>query len=247
MTRSKQSLFWSSLHLLALALSLSFFPHACTARIIGKHCDSSTLCGNLNISQPFRIKSRPHSCGLKTFELVCDNNNRTVLSRGHGDFYVQHISYVDHTIQLVDVNLVNQNCSLPLSSLPMRYPFNETLLEPGDGRFIAYYNYSEIYVVNCSRKMNESWSGVNYIDASPCSSSPPINDFFYYFLDGETAPSALHPSCTVEARVPSSLHNISGASASDIYKRLMIGVQLRWSPNFSEDNRWLQWNSVANM
>ncbi|KAK9025574.1 hypothetical protein V6N11_038437 [Hibiscus sabdariffa] len=244
MTRPKQPLFWSFLHLLALALS--FFPLACTARILGKRCDSSNLCGNLNISHPFRIKSRPHSCGLKTFELVCDNNNRTVLSRGHGDFYVQHISYVNHTIQLVDVNLVNQNCSLPLSSLPLRYPFKGTLDQQENGGFYAYYNYSEIYVVKCSRKMNESWSGVNYIDASPCSSSSPTNDFiYYYFVDG--APFALHPSCTVEARVPSSLHNISGASTSDIYKNLMIGVQLRWSPNFREDSRWLQWNSVANI
>ncbi|KAK9025578.1 hypothetical protein V6N11_038441 [Hibiscus sabdariffa] len=235
MTRPKQPLFWLLLHLLALGLALSFFPHVCTARIKGEHC-GSTLCGNLNISYPFRIKSRPRSCGRKTFELVCDNN-RAILSRGHGDFYVQHISYVKHTIQLVDVNLDNHSCSFPHSSLPLDYPFNGTLVQH-ESHHDPFYNYSEIYVVKCSRKMNQSWSGVNYIDASRCSASPPTTDFFCYFLDGKTAPSGLHPSCTVEARVPSSLHNISGASTSDIYKNLMIGVQLRWSePNFHEDYR----------
>ncbi|KAK8706334.1 hypothetical protein V6N13_049903 [Hibiscus sabdariffa] len=244
MTRPKQPLFWLLLHLLALALS--FFPHACTARIAGKYKRCGfTLCGNLNISNPFRLKSLPHSCGMQSFELVCDNN-RAILPGENGNFYVQHISYVKHTIQLVDVNLVNQNCSLPLSSLPLRFTFNGTLSQP-ETDYYSYYNYSEIYVVECSRKMNESWSGVNYIDASRCSSSPPTTDFFYYFLDGKTAPSGLHPSCTVEARVPSSLHNISGASTSDIYKNLMIGVQLRWPPKFHGDSWWLQPNSAVNV
>ncbi|XP_039026904.1 uncharacterized protein LOC120160593 [Hibiscus syriacus] len=243
MTTPKQPFFWLLVHLLALALS--FLPHACTVRTIGKHCNRFTLCGNLNISHPFRLKSHHHSCGLKVFELVCDNN-RTILSGEQGNFYVQHISYVKYTIHLVDVNLYNHYCSLPHGSLPLRYSYNGKLSQPEIDSY-AYYNYSEVYVVKCSRKMKKSWSGVNYIDASRCSSSPPTNDLFYYFLDGKTAPSDLHTSCTVDARVPINLHNISDASTFDIYKKLMMGVQLRWSPNIREGYPWLQWNSVVNV
>ncbi|PPD73851.1 hypothetical protein GOBAR_DD29213 [Gossypium barbadense] len=192
-----------------LALALSLFPHASTARSINKHC-GVTSCGNLSVSYPFRLKSQPQGCGFMWFELVC-NNNRTIFPMEDGDFYVQNISYVNKTIHLLDVNVANHNCSIPLSSLPL----------PPD-------EYSKLYMVNCSMKMNKSWHGVNYINASRCSSSPQTNNNFYYFMDGGTPPSGLHPACTVEARVPISVHNINGLSTFDIYKKLMMGTRIKW-------------------
>ncbi|TYI41876.1 hypothetical protein ES332_A01G057000v1 [Gossypium tomentosum] len=227
MATPKLALFWLLLQLLALAFS--FFPQACTARSINKPC-GFTFCGNLNISYPFRLKTQPRSCGRKMFELVCDNNC-TIFPMEHGSFYVQHIFYDNQTIHIVDVNVdSHNNCSIPLSSLPSEFGFDTS-------------TYGEMFVMNCSMKINKSWCGTNYINASRCSSFPPTNNNYLYFLDGGTVPSAFHPSCTVEALVPIGLHNIGGLSTFDIYQKLMMGVPISWSFNHDPQD----WSSVVNV
>ncbi|TYH86538.1 hypothetical protein ES332_D01G050300v1 [Gossypium tomentosum] len=227
-----------------LALALYLFPHASTARSINKHC-GVTSCGNLSVSYPFRLKSQPQGCGFMWFELVC-NNNRTIFPTEDGDFYVQNISYVNKTIHLLDVNVANHNCSIPLSSLPLSPIDNSTFQNDFAVYVYSYSEYSKIYVVNCSMKMNKSWHGVNYINASRCSSSPQTNNNFYYFVDGGTPPSDFNPSCTVEARVPISLHNISGLSTVDIYKKLMMGTRIKWDLRLL-NIVILDWSSVVNI
>ncbi|XVF79073.1 hypothetical protein PTKIN_Ptkin14bG0190100 [Pterospermum kingtungense] len=106
--------------LLALALSLLLFPHACSAIGMDNFC-GSTFCGNVNITSPFRLNTQLHMCGFKEYELVCGKNNRTVLLiKFFGRFYVQNISYYNDsyggTIHLVDASLVKDNCSLPSST-----------------------------------------------------------------------------------------------------------------------------------
>ncbi|KAK8985549.1 hypothetical protein V6N11_068803 [Hibiscus sabdariffa] len=254
MTIPKPPLSWLLLHLLALASSL--FPHSSMARGTDKH-GAPILCGNLSISYPFRLKSQPRNCAPKSCELVCQNN-RAIFAAEHGDFYVQSISYTDQTFRLVDANLENDNnCSLPLVSLPFnatsggRFPrvagTSNTYTYAGSGIVFDTYANEEIYVVKCSMKMNKSWSGVNYIDASRCSSSPPgpAADYFHYFLDGGAPNSGFHPSCTVEARVPISVRNINGLSTLDIYKKLMKGVQLTWTPGLLQDD-CPYWDSFVN-
>ncbi|TYI41878.1 hypothetical protein ES332_A01G057200v1 [Gossypium tomentosum] len=209
-----------------LALAVSLFPHHSTARNINKHC-GVTSCGNLSVSYPFRLKSQPHGCGFMLFELV-SHNNRTIFPTEVGNFYVQNISYANKTIHLLDVNVANHNCSIPLSSLPLPHILKITFHKDFAVYRYSYTEYSKIYVVKCSTKMNKSRHGVNYINASRCSSSPQTNNNFYYFLDGGTPPSDFHPSCTVEARVPISLHNISGLSTCDIYKKLIMSTRIKW-------------------
>ncbi|XVF18524.1 hypothetical protein REPUB_Repub11eG0029500 [Reevesia pubescens] len=229
---------------LMLALAASLFPNACMARGKNKHC-SSYFCGNLNISYPFRLKTQPHNCGYYRLELECDKNNDTIFPMKNGNFYVQNISYSDQTIQLLDVNLDKDNCSLPYSSHPWDTP---------SGKSVRLYNittgYSLMYLVNCSMKMMNN-SSVKYINASRCSStndnqysSSPTPPNYFYFLDQRTAASDFDRSCIVEAQVPIMLDNISGLSTFDIYKKLMMGVQLDWS-NYDFDYSWLQWNSIG--
>ncbi|XP_052887038.1 uncharacterized protein LOC128295475 isoform X2 [Gossypium arboreum] len=247
MATPKLALFWLLLQFLALAFS--FFPHACTARSINKPC-GFPLCGNLNISYPFRLKTQPRRCGRKGFELVCDNN-RAIFPMERGSFYVKHISYDNQTIHLVDVNLDIDRCSLPLSSLPSGVSISrkflgitsDTYLHPESEFEFDTYTYEEMFVMNCSMKINKSWCGANYINASRCSSFPPTNINYFYFLDGGTASSAFHPSCTVEALVPIGLHNISGLSTFDIYQKLMIGAPISWSV----DHGPLDWSSIVNV
>ncbi|KAK8312542.1 hypothetical protein V6Z12_D01G049400, partial [Gossypium hirsutum] len=204
-----------------LALALFSFPHASTARSINTPC-GFTLCGNLSIRYPFRLTTEPQSCGLKRFELLCDNN-RAIFPMDRGNFYVQHIFNDNQTIHIVDVNVDKDDCSIPLSSLPFGSPTSNTEFE------FDTFTYEEMFVMNCSTKMNKSWSGANYINACRCSSCPPTNKNYFYFLDGGTAASAFHPSCTVEALVPISLQNINGLSTFDIYRRLRMGTQITWS------------------
>ncbi|TYI96135.1 hypothetical protein E1A91_D01G049100v1 [Gossypium mustelinum] len=230
-----------------LALALSSFPRASTARSINTPC-GFTLCGNLSIRYPFRLTTEPQSCGLKRFELLCDNN-RAIFPMDRGNFYVQHIFYDNQTIHIVDVNVDKDDCSIPLSSLPFGSPTSRKFPQIGatsytylDTEFeFDTFTYEEMFVMNCSTKMNKSWSGANYINACRCSPCPPTNKNYFYFLDGGTAHSAFHPSCTVEALVPISLQNINGLSTFDIYRRLRMGTQITWSLQFK-----LRWGSVVN-
>ncbi|XVF18517.1 hypothetical protein REPUB_Repub11eG0028800 [Reevesia pubescens] len=236
---------------LILALAVSLFPDACIGRGQNKHC-SSSFCGNLNINYPFRLKTQRHNCGFDVYELECDKNNHTIFPMKHGNFYVQNISYSDQTvqtIQLVDVNLDKENCSLPHSSYPFYTP---------SGKELQIYNittgYSRMYLVNCRMKMMNN-SSVKYINASRCStstnqySSSPTPPNYFYFLDPTTAPSDFDQSCIVEAQVPIMLDNISGLSTFDIYKKLMMGVQLYWSsyPDDYSFFTFLHWNSIGNV
>ncbi|MBA0606314.1 hypothetical protein Godav_018796, partial [Gossypium davidsonii] len=230
-----------------LALALSSFPRASTARSINTPC-GFTVCGNLSIRYPFRLTTEPQSCGLKRFELLCDNN-RAIFPMDRGNFYVQHIFYDNQTIHIVDVNVDKDDCSIPLSSLPFGSPTSRKFPQIGatsytylDTEFeFDTFTYEEMFVMNCSTKMNKSWSGANYINACRCSSCPPTNKNYFYFLDGGAASSAFHPSCTVEALVPISLQNINGLSTFDIYRRLRMGTQITWSLQFK-----LRWGSVVN-
>ncbi|XP_052486136.1 LEAF RUST 10 DISEASE-RESISTANCE LOCUS RECEPTOR-LIKE PROTEIN KINASE-like 2.2 isoform X3 [Gossypium raimondii] len=231
-----------------LALALSSFPHASTARSINTPC-GFTLCGNLSIRYPFRLTTEPQSCGLKRFELLCDNN-RAIFPMDRGNFYVQHIFNDNQTIHIVDVNVDKDDCSIPLSSLPFGSPTSRKFPQIGATSYTYLdtefefdpFTYEEMFVMNCSTKMNKSWSGANYINACRCSSCPPTNKNYFYFLDGGTAASAFHPSCTVEALVPISLQNINGLSTFDIYRRLRMGTQITWSLQSKP-----RWGSAVNV
>ncbi|XVF79083.1 hypothetical protein PTKIN_Ptkin14bG0190700 [Pterospermum kingtungense] len=236
MLRPKPPLFG----LLALAFSLLLLPHAYLAKDCG-----STFCGKIKISYPFRLNTQPRKCGFKEFELVRENNRTIFPFTRHGSFHVQHIFYANQTIHLLDVNLVNKNCSLPNNSFPMGYPDNyySTNSILWDVYPIAS---SIIFLVNCSMKMNSS----EYIDASRCSTngpSPPTQPTtnFFYFLDGATSSSHFHQSCIIEAEVPIMAANISGLSTFDIYNELVMGIQLSWYWTGLISS--LYWDSIYNV
>ncbi|KAK5844266.1 hypothetical protein PVK06_000402 [Gossypium arboreum] len=113
-------------------IALFLLPEACIGRNTNKDC-GSTMCGNVNISYPFRLTTQPSNCGGHRLELECDNNNHTNLVMKYGRFYVQNISYdickVEfspnlksqniscETMQAMDANLSkDDNCSLPRNS-----------------------------------------------------------------------------------------------------------------------------------
>ena len=205
---------WSSL--------FDFYPLNLASPEWGNKDCGSTLCGNVNISYPFRLKSQPWECGYHRLELECENNiNRTTLAMKHGKFYVEEINYENYTVRVVDSSLIRDNCSLPLSffddSMACAVPYDQ-----------VGYIYGNIYIVNCTRATKSSL----YLDASRCttnSSSHPPNSYLY-FLDGVTKPRDFNPSCTVIAEVGTNgFINIStGMSTLEFYQILLMGFELSW-------------------
>ncbi|TYH20874.1 hypothetical protein ES288_A05G463500v1 [Gossypium darwinii] len=192
------------------ALTLSLSPDVSDGRA-GKsnHCGPS-FCGNVYISHPFRLKGQPRGCGYSWYELEC-KRNRTSFPTEYGNFYVLNISYVNQTVRLVDVSLVDENCSIPRSSIV------------GD---IIGYGAGTMYLVNCTTRMKSSSV---YVDASRCptniSSSPWT---YFYFPVSFSNISNFHHSCRFIAQFPVMLSNISGLSPSYIYKNLLEGVEVYW-------------------
>ncbi|KAA3464664.1 rust resistance kinase Lr10-like [Gossypium australe] len=197
------------------ALTLSLSPDVSDGRA-GKsnHCGPS-VCGNVNISHPFRLKGQPHRCGDRRFELEC-KRNRTSFPMKYGNFYVLNISYAPQTLRLVDVNLVDGNCSIPHSSI-VDYSYQEDII---------WYGADTMYLVNCTTRMKSSSV---YVDASRCptnSSSSPWT--YFYFPVSFPNRSDFHHSCRFIAQFPVMLSNISGLSPSYIYKNLLEGFEVSW-------------------
>ncbi|EOY13651.1 PR5-like receptor kinase [Theobroma cacao] len=188
---------------------------ACLATSENKDCGGSSLCGNLTISHPFRLKSQPKcndtDCRV---ELECKNDNRTIWLMKNGKFYVQDIFYSNFTIRLVDGSLDADNCSLPRTSVTCDYDL------PCDGLGLPGTIPNTMYLVNCSRPMNSSL----YVDASLCTNSSPHPPSYFYFLDQETPSRDFNPFCTViNEWIPIMIENITGLSSLDIYEKLLIG------------------------
>ncbi|KAE8725516.1 putative receptor-like protein kinase [Hibiscus syriacus] len=200
-----------------LALTLYLSADVSDARPGKSNQCGPSLCGNVEIRWPFRLKGQPHKCGDKRFELECKGNRTVSFPMKYGKFYVLDISYVNQRLRLVDASLVDGNCSIPRSSIPFYNNYYEDIIDPA----------STMYVVNCTTKMNSSV----YVDASRCqtiSSSSPWT-YSYFFIPGYYLNmSDFHLSCRFVAQFPFMLSNISGLSTSDIYENLLKGVDVLW-------------------
>ncbi|XVF79259.1 hypothetical protein PTKIN_Ptkin14bG0206900 [Pterospermum kingtungense] len=216
MPKPKPQLPWFGL---MAAVALFQLPQVCIARSINKDC-GFTFCGEVNISNPFRLTTQPCKCGYPSFVLECDRYNRTSFVTKHGRFYVRNISYEHGTVRVIDANLGRErgDCSLPTNSL-----LNSDI-EKGLHPYDWSYQHYTMYLVNCTKPMNYSM----YINASRCSTPPSSN---FYFLDTSTPPLYMDQSCTIAAVVPFMLQNISGLTSSDIYKKLFLGIEIDWYSN----------------
>ncbi|GKV48554.1 hypothetical protein SLEP1_g55355 [Rubroshorea leprosula] len=231
-----------------MAFALSLCPDACLARAKYKPCPPFSSCGNLSIVYPFRLNTDPVECGLLGYELACEHNRTTLVTK-LGKFFVENIighKYTDYrfdsdgvlsfvengteyALRLVDASLRRDMCSIPRSSL----------VEARCGE-IRLYNYSSnmfsfeydiLYILNCNIPMNSSL----YVDASACTnrSSSPYTCFFL-----QPKSSDFNESCTIEAQFPFLLSDITGLSASDIYHKLLEGYEIDWD-SFTNNRCWV--------
>ncbi|XP_028052766.1 rust resistance kinase Lr10-like [Camellia sinensis] len=180
----------------------------CYARKSHHHCDPSS-CGNIDkITLPFRLKGDPKNCGVKKYELECENN-RTVLQLFSGKYYVEEINYHNHTIRVVDVGIHKDDCfSLPLHSLTQNnfnkyhhyrdYPYH---LIP----FYLRYEYESSLVVfmNCEKPVKSPLYIHNICSKGGGNSSGSVKgQYLYVVVGGDLKVSDVADLCTVEMMVP---------------------------------------------
>ncbi|OMO92629.1 hypothetical protein COLO4_17434 [Corchorus olitorius] len=224
---------------LAFLFLILIIPNAClaaTSLLENKDCSQSSVCGNLTIHFPFRLKTQP-KCNNTDFraELECDNHNRTVLVipmyyRYHDIYEVYHvkeISYSDYWMRLTYPSLDDgDNCALP-----------RTLTDPFSTPSVNYdtcgdvipdlHTYSDDYLknylVNCSRPIKSPF----YVNASRCTNTG--SSSYFYFLDGRGTPyHEFSQFCTVIDGIRVQADNITALSTSDIYELLLMGFEVSW-------------------
>ncbi|KAL8496472.1 hypothetical protein ACS0TY_020255 [Phlomoides rotata] len=186
---------------------------------------SSSSCGNIRISYPYRLKSDPRSCGFNrpNFELEC-RNNQTLLTVTSKSYLVQEIDYDFFTIKLIDPNINRGN----LSSCPLYSNYYD------DWDYTisnSYFNLNaRVTFIHCLNAVNSS----KYVPATFCGnrSSNFINSsqIHSYIITGERMTiSDLEDSCTVDRVVlayPVKL--MWNNSLASIYDAMANGFVFTW-------------------
>ncbi|XP_017980342.1 PREDICTED: rust resistance kinase Lr10 [Theobroma cacao] len=219
---------------LMVVLALFLSPESCIARGGNNDC-GFTLCGDVNISYPLRLKGQRRACG--EIELECEHDNRTTLVGKYDKYYVQEIFYENSTLRVVGANLGRDNCSLPLNRFYEDFPFCGIPFFDFSG-FPDHYSF--MHLVNCTTPAESSL----YVNASHCPSSSLSPLSYFYFLDQETHPRDFKQSCTVVAEVPIKVENITGLDSLKIYEKLLLGFELSWSTRERYCSNKLSFNQI---
>lgn len=169
-------------------------------------------CGHLeDIRYPFRLQGDPLGCGDEAYELVC-RDGRAIIHINTGKYFVTDISYNESRFWVVDANLDNSSCPLPLwNNLPY---FNDmgTKLYTSAVRWATF--------LNCSRAINNGM----YMPVA-CLSG---NTSFVYVLTTSSSyyVQNIEPSCGYLAVIPVDDHtkNVPDyASYADVVKFMRNG------------------------
>ncbi|KAJ8775221.1 hypothetical protein K2173_020225 [Erythroxylum novogranatense] len=219
-----------------------------------KNCNS--FCGSISIRLPFRLRTDFKSCGFKSFELDCEDNQKTVLYlSSSAKYYVRKINYANFSIRFVDSGVEKDNCS----SLP-RHPLTWNLLLSSNMSQLEYDEY--LVFVRCVNPVlaqdvryrsdllyyfGYSWqSAFKYIDTSSCnySASHFLKREYSYVVVSYRGiiVSDLEDLCRVEKTMlwtvsneESLLSNRNNLTYKDVHDSLLFGFQLSFH-SFCCDN-----------
>ncbi|XP_073148601.1 rust resistance kinase Lr10-like isoform X2 [Henckelia pumila] len=192
---------------------------------------SSSSCGSVSISFPFRLKGDPESCGYPnpSFELGCQNNH-TIFSVNSKIFYVQDINYSNFSVRLVDPGLYGDNLSsCPDFSIDDDDDFPSIIFDD-----FLYWNIPVAFIY-CLAPIRS----LKYVKAPLCGNGSDIflnsSDVYSYVMigpvgDGVLA-SDLEESCGVNMITHASFKGagIDGYSLNSIYGGLAYGFEFSWS------------------
>jgi hypothetical protein len=208
--------------------------HSCSAtKNTSNYCAPS--CGNIrNISYPFRLNTDPQSCGNKSFELACENNERPTLYLDKVKYYVQAINYSDFTIRLVDAAVQKDDCfSIPHHSFTKEYSPRSA-----DGNYYYDINWPfniSVLTFLCCKNQNPNPPGY-IMDASSCKngsgteyiSSPSCVDMeghAYVMVDGNV--QDVPDLCRIDL-IYSMPKYMTNKSYTDVHDILVYGFELSW-------------------
>ncbi|KAH0980824.1 hypothetical protein GBA52_008001 [Prunus armeniaca] len=208
---------------------------------------TSTLCGNINITYPFQLKGSLQNCGYNKFELYCGRENVTVMCLYSGRYYVKAINYSDWTIRVVDAGVQKKDnyFSNPLYSLT-----SYNLSDRGDPFSSVFYNSDKdiqelrlyslairevpIIFISCANPMHSP----RLIDTAPCinnsanSSLSSTLGMFSYVMIGNISSFDLGESCRITKMVvvsPSTSTDLHrNLSCEGIYNEIASGFELSW-------------------
>jgi len=192
----------------------------------GDGCLASS-CGKIrNISYPFRLKGDPEGCGLREYELSCENNT-TLLSLLSGTFHVKAINYNNFTIRVVDPGLQQPNCS----SLPRYFlsPSNFTdsyanVLNPYQTSYAKFVN-EYIVFLSCSHGVS---GNRKYVDTGGCLNWD--SKGYTYAMAGDLIAEDLEVGCEVKLVAPTSWWGLdtNNYSYAMMHTALLYGFHLSW-------------------
>ncbi|CAL9006144.1 unnamed protein product [Prunus brigantina] len=206
---------------------------------------TSTLCGNINITYPFILNIYLQDCGNYTFGLYCEENV-TVMCLYSGRYYVKAINYSDWTIRVVDAGVQKKDnyFSNPLYSLTS-YNLSDSI----DPFSSLYYNYEDIQelrlyslairevpiiFISCANPMHSP----RLVDTAPCINNSANSSLsstlrtFSYVMIGNISSFDLGESCRITQMVvvsPSTSTDLHwNLSCEGIYNEIASGFELSW-------------------
>ncbi|KAG5226601.1 LEAF RUST DISEASE-RESISTANCE LOCUS RECEPTOR PROTEIN KINASE [Salix suchowensis] len=199
--------------------------------LVGHHCCSATnncapsSCGDIpHIIYPFRLQTDPINCGLKEYELGCENNRTTVYLEGV-KYYVQAIDYdPGFTIRLVEADFRKDDClSIPRSSVQGGRAFHYGHYYPYS--FISY-SFSLTFI-SCPSPIPSP--AFYFVNTSSCNNG----SVYSYVMAGVYVEIAELPDlCRIDliyaAPSVSQLQNITNMSLIEVHDILAYGFELSW-------------------
>ncbi|KAI9074638.1 hypothetical protein K1719_043479 [Acacia pycnantha] len=221
------------------------------SKALDGHQNCSSLCGDHNISSPFRLKDFPEKCGDHRYNLSCEQN-QLVMYWQSGKYRVLSINYEKYTIRVRDANIVElDSSSLPGNSLTdYNFSVPGPYTSPTEARYehgtwLGYRLNTNMIYVRCERPLDSP----GFVDTAPCfrtsngsatsTSSSLSSSYSYVNVGSETLwDLGLDDDCGIQLiYITSRLapKNSQSWSCTDIHNMLLGGFELSWLNSFCQD------------
>ncbi|KAF8010326.1 hypothetical protein BT93_J1065 [Corymbia citriodora subsp. variegata] len=133
------------------------------------------VCGDQEISYPFRCKEQPSYCGYPGYEIECDEHNQTLLSMGPLEYRVIHMKMSQRILEVARMDLSEDVCQ----GLHVNATLNSSLFDYAS----HYLNLTLFY--DCDSSLPHQ-----HYNLFPC----PPSGHVYIDLDADPE-SQLHKHC----------------------------------------------------
>lgn len=204
----------------------------------------SNLCGDVNVSSPFRLMDSPVGCGDFRYELSCEQNGELLLYLKSGLYKVLSINYENYTIRVRDSEVpplpAYSLSGLNLTSITFNDPYN-TFIITHFKRGLLGFGMDQLAKTMIFVRCRNSVHSPAYVNTDPCffntsnGSIHSSSSFLHSYVNvgSETLSDlALDDGCDIEliymTSWPAHKNNHSAWSCKDIHNMLLYGFELSW-------------------